>query len=867
MFNIRRFSLVSFCLGLGLALLLPWLNPWGWGLQVSLSQNESVPLTVQAQRAYDQGNLTQAIALWQGLIETYQQQGKPLEAAQLYGHQAQAYRYLGNWPQANQSLKQGLQLAQGSDNDILAELYNVQGTLQLAQGQNELARQTWKTAAQLFQAQGNPEGFRRSQLNQSKALMALGLYPQACQQALTLFSFTAKTCPDLSFTKLTQQLERLEVEPTTEQINAWLLLANTLRNVGQLGGSQAILEKLWTVTQEPGLKSEIAFHLGQLERANANPQKAVEWYQNAVTLAPRLNLTVQAQLALFKQWLEQSDFTQAETLRPVLAANLDKLPLSHNQLYAQLNFLEQLIDWKTLNTSRNTQTSLPSWENFIQQLQTIQQQAQAIADQRAENYSWGILGRVQSKNQQLLAAQQTTETAIAQAEMLNAPELLYRWQWQLAQIQEKQGQTAQAQTHYLGAIATLKIVTRDLVNNPDFQLAFQRNGEGLYRQFLNFLLTPNAQGTIPLEQLTLARQTLESLQVEELNNFFRAVCLTAQPQNIDQRDEQTAVIYPIILPNRLALILSLPNQPLQVVSSPIDQAQLTMAIAQLRQGLVTRSRRDFYAPAQQLYQAIIQPLEPILKQQTALKTLVFVPDGALRNIPLGTLYDGRQFLIERYQVAITPGLTLLASAPNSVSTSPTLFAGITENQGRSQPLLYVEQELNSVQSQTTVTPLLNQNFVPNQLQRRLTYNRFEIVHLASHGRFSSQLQDTFIDTWEKPLNVTELVNLLQRSNPTGENAINLLILSACETAIGDQRAALGLAGMAVRSGAKSTLATLWSVNDEATAKFMGEFYQQFVTQKVSKAEALRQTQLALLKDPWFKHPFYWGAYILVGDWL
>ncbi|MFM7577431.1 MAG: CHAT domain-containing protein, partial [Microcystaceae cyanobacterium] len=196
-----------------------------------------------------------------------------------------------------------------------------------------------------------------------------------------------------------------------------------------------------------------------------------------------------------------------------------------------------------------------------------------------------------------------------------------------------------------------------------------------------------------------------------------------------------------------------------------------------------------------------------------------------------------------------------------------LFAGITENQGRSQPLLYVEQELNSVQSQTAVTPLLNQNFVPNQLQRRLIYNRFEIVHLASHGRFSSQLQDTFIDTWEKPLNVTELVNLLQRSNPTGDNAINLLILSACETAIGDQRAALGLAGMAVRSGAKSTLATLWSVNDEATAKFMGEFYRQFVIQKVSKAEALRQTQLALLKDPWFKHPFYWGAYILVGDWL
>ncbi len=862
MFNIRHFSLVSFLWGLGLALVLPWLNPWGWGLTIGLAQSVSVPL--QAQQAYDQGNLTQAIALWQGLIATYQQQGKTLEAAQLYGNLAQAYRYQGNWPQANQAINQGLQLAQGSDSGILAELYNIQGALQLAQGQSEKARQTWKTSAELFQAQGDLGGWRRSQLNQSKALMALGLYPQACNQALNVVGFTETQCQDLRFDSLTQHLQRLDLDPTTEQINAWLLLANTLRNLGQLGGSQAILEKLWTVTQEPGLKSEMAFHLGQLEQANNNPVLAKNWYQQAINLAPRLNLKIQAQLALFQQVLGESDFAQAETLKQSIANNLTQLPLSHSQLYAQLNFLEQLIHWKSLNLS---QSSLPSWDNLIQQLQTLRQPAQAIADQRAENYRLGMLGRVQMANQQLLAAQNATQTAIAQAEMLNAPELLYRWQWQLAEIYESQGQTAQAQKNYLGAIATLKIVTRDLVNNPDFQLAFQKNVEGLYRQFLNFLLTPQTQGSIPLEELTLARQTLESLQVEELNNFFRAICLTAQPENIDRRDEKTAVIYPIILPERLGLILSLPDQPLQFFASPITQPQLETAIAQLRQGLVTRSRRDFYAPAQQLYQAIIQPLEPLLKQQQAIQTLVFVPDGALRHIPLGTLYDGRKFLIERYQVAITPGLTLLASAPNSASTSPTLFAGITENQGRSQPLFYVEQEFNSVQSQTAVTPLLNQDFVATQLQRRLTYNHFGIVHLASHGRFSSQLQDTFIDTWEKPLNVTDLVNLLQRSNPTGENAINLLILSACETAIGDQRAALGLAGMAVRSGAKSTMATLWSVNDEATAKFMGEFYRQFVTQKVSKAEAIRQTQLALLKDPWFKHPFYWGAYILVGDWL
>ena len=95
----------------------------------------------------------------------------------------------------------------------------------------------------------------------------------------------------------------------------------------------------------------------------------------------------------------------------------------------------------------------------------------------------------------------------------------------------------------------------------------------------------------------------------------------------------------------------------------------------------------------------------------------------------------------------------------------------------------------------------------------------------------------------------------------------MLILSACETAAGDNRAALGLAGFAVRAGARSTLATLWSVNDQASAVIMEEFYKQLSTNKLSKAEALRQAQLTMLADRWYKHPFYWSAYTLVGNWL
>ena len=92
-------------------------------------------------------------------------------------------------------------------------------------------------------------------------------------------------------------------------------------------------------------------------------------------------------------------------------------------------------------------------------------------------------------------------------------------------------------------------------------------------------------------------------------------------------------------------------------------------------------------------------------------------------------------------------------------------------------------------------------------------------------------------------------------------------MSACQTAAGDTQAALGLAGVAVRSGARSTVATLWSIQDNSTAELMTQFYRVLKNSEISKAEALRQAQLSLLRDPKYQHPFYWSAFVLVGNWL
>ena len=164
--------------------------------------------------------------------------------------------------------------------------------------------------------------------------------------------------------------------------------------------------------------------------------------------------------------------------------------------------------------------------------------------------------------------------------------------------------------------------------------------------------------------------------------------------------------------------------------------------------------------------------------------------------------------------------------------------------------------------------LLNQKFTSKSLEKEIGSHPFNVVHLATHGQFSSQARNTFILAADGPINVRQLDNLLRTRNQSRPEAIELLVLSACETATGDKRAALGLAGVAVRAGTRSTLASLWRIDDKATAIFIGEFYRELAKAGVTKAEALRRAQMAFLKKyPNYSRPSYWAPYVLVGNWL
>ncbi|MGI2908439.1 CHAT domain-containing protein, partial [Tolypothrix sp. VBCCA 56010] len=386
---------------------------------------------------------------------------------------------------------------------------------------------------------------------------------------------------------------------------------------------------------------------------------------------------------------------------------------------------------------------------------------------------------------------------------------------------------------------------------------------------------PNSQFSVSQDNLKQARNVIEALQLSELENFFREACLQAKPKQIDdvvdKNDSTAAVIYPIILKDRIEIILKLPNESeLSHYTTYKEAKEVESTLDKLGQYLKEPDRiNDVKKLSQKLYEWLIQPLEADLAK-IKMKTLVFVLDGSLRNIPMGVLYDEKQkqYLIEKYAIALAPGLQLIDPKPLQGRELNVLIAGVSEQreiEGRSfPPLNNVIVESKKIHSTIPKSQeLLNRTFTEKNVQNQIKEAPFSVVHIATHGEFSSNAEKTFILTWEQLLKVKDFDNLLRLRN-TSDRAIELLVLSACQTASGDKRATLGLAGIAVRAGARSTLATLWSVEDQSTAELMNQFYQE-LAQRETKAKALRHAQLALLAK--YQTPYFWAPYVLVGNWL
>ena len=881
-----------------------------------VSSSHTVRLIEQAEQLYQAEQYAQASQVWQQAVTAFEQQSDILNQAMALSNLALTQQKLGSLTLAETTIVSSLELLHAQSiaapqQRILANSLDIRGNIARSHGKSRLAIETWQQAENIYQELNENQAVIRNRINQAQALQDLGYYRRAGKILSSVQTSLSKK-PD-----------------STDKVSALLSLGNTLRAVGSLEGSQGSLEVLQQAlkiakklnageqkdavllslgntvralgnrveqsqtTQQANLYSSQCLADNIVENAAVYYKQAADFYQRSA-LSTDLETKNKAQLNLLSlpsqnQTLLNRRASSASTSRsrgskeiPRLIANiktnLAHLPVTRTTVYERLNLVQSLIYLQPntvefpspiVRQCRSSSNFKISWGQIESEVKIALRQAQQLQDKPAIAYASGYLGAVYQQTGKLTQARQLTEQALFAIDSnaidnTVAPEITYLWQWQLGRIDRLQNDTTAALQAYNSAFNSLQSLSSNLVAvNPEMQFAFRNQIEPLYRERVALLLA-NSQPS--QENLVQARDTIEALQLAQLNNFFREACLDAEPQEIEQLDPTAAIVYSIILPNRLAVILSQPRQPLGYYQTAIEPQVIDRTLEDLYATFSPISLTKSLQPNQTFYNWLVRPLENELVANKT-NTLVFILDGVMRGIPVAALHDGKQYLVEKYGLALTPGLQLLTSRSLTSDTLETIAGGLIASRQGFSSLPYVEVEVSKIADLVPSEILLDKNFTRDRLREQITTSPYPIVHLATHGQFSSRAEDTFLLTWDDRINVKYLDQLLQDRNFAEDTPIELLILSACQTATGDKQAALGLAGVAVRSGARSTLATLWTIEDNSTAELMIEFYREIKKPGTTKAEALRQAQLSLLRSPKYQHPYYWSAFVLVGNWL
>ncbi|PSB06348.1 hypothetical protein C7B62_23085 [Pleurocapsa sp. CCALA 161] len=851
------------------------------------SQSDGLGLSLQAQRLYQMGELVPAAMTWQKAAKAFEAQGDRLGKTTSLINQSQVLQDLGLYPRACITLLQAFNLEDSQCNTAQVEQLiqlkqPAQITLVEGIGLRSLGiilqKKGMLTQAQKIM-QLSVVGTRNTS-ESGATLLALGNIHQALGNQIR---------DRWNYEYITEIIDR---QDPNNALKPYLTALKTYSQVAREPHTQLLTQ---TQAQLNHLSLLIELETWWQQQTQRRIQSWQRLDQEAsVEMAEKFSAALSAELA-----------DKTTKLITEIGANLPQLPATHQGIYAQINYAQSLTRLQQINMVESI-------------LQKALQQSQLIKDRRGESYALGYLGQNYGLQGKLNQAIALTNQALALAEAQNvhndAREVSYLWQSQLGLLLEQSGRREEAIAAYTSAFNTLQSLRTDLnTNNQVVQFNFRQEVKPVYLRLANLLLSDHRQAsltksitvsntanTTDQNNLELARRVIESLQLAELDNFFQDPCSPTADLaiTIDDLDPQAAVIYPIVLSDRLEVILSMAGQPLKLFTTNVSSKEVDRTLDALYDSLYNQSINNsavnifsttplnprevientqaLLPNLQEIYRWLIKPIESELSSNQ-IETLVFIPSGKLQNVPMAALYDGKQYLLEKHSVVLAPSLQLLNTQSKPRNKLKVLAAGLSQQveiQGEIFPALNnVPEELKQIE---TIFPrsrqLLDREFTAEKIKQQLQAD-FPIIHLATHGVFSSDPQQTFLVTGDR--NVIDLdafSTLLNSSNTKPE----LIVLSACDTATGDERAVLGLAGVAVRSGS-STVASLWSVEDSSTSKLMSQFYRQLSNPATKKVDALQQAQLFLIESlranpPLSElkqlppHPYYWAAYVLVGNW-
>lgn len=671
-----------------------------------------------------------------------------------------------------------------------------------------------------------------------------------------------------------ERLERALAQTAADGALRTVLTAQLGGAYLQAGDTQRALPLLTAALEaarampDDALAGAVLNDLGALHDREQAPERALDAYQQALRLAQTTGdaaLTLRASFNAAKISLERGDDEGAHRLALAARQAAESLETSHAKVQGLLRAGQTLLEIARRNSGARAQAI----EQAHASLHAALQLARELGDPRLLSAAQGSRGAAYQLAGRLEEALTLTRAAIHAAQAAHANELLFYWHWQSGRIFRRLGdQSEQALAAYRRAFSVYQ--SGAAVPLPAASLFVSEPATAAFLELADLLLQRSGttrEAAAVQSQLREARDVIEALKARELQDYFRDSCVAearARVQTLEQAiDPGTAVLYPIVLPDRLELLLSHGHE-IARVSVAVSADTLQDSALKFRAELERQRTLRYLPHAQTLYDWLIRPLDETLTAR-GITTLVTVPDYALRAVPMAALHDGERFLIERFAVAMVPGLELTDPRPLPQRSTRTLLAGLTEPVHGFPALAHVESELQSVSAYYPGRVLVDDAFQRARLGSELTGERYAIAHIASHGEFSGDARKSFVLAHDGKITLDELSRHIG-VNRLRDDPLDLLTLSACHTAAGDERAALGLAGMAVKAGARSVVAALWPIHDEATALLMAEMYRQLREAGAPKAVALQRAQAKLIGITRYRHPGYWSAFVLVGNW-
>lgn len=515
------------------------------------------------------------------------------------------------------------------------------------------------------------------------------------------------------------------------------------------------------------------------------------------------------------------------------------------------------------------------------------------------------------------------EQALASAALSDkAEDVKINLEWRLGRGFSAIGQKERALAAYQRAMFHVETLRKDMpLELPDGRSTYSALYSPLFLEFVSLQLDVlDGQNLLAQREnqpeLYRTKNAIEFLRQAEMQDFLGDRCLDNETETEHRLDSGTALIYPIVLKDRLELLFELPDGLFRR-RVPISSAQLTSQALTFASALRNGSD-EYHGHAQTLYQWLIQPMMPKL-EESKISTLIVVPDRELRLFPFAALHDGSRFLIEKLAIGYVTGIKMTNMSPQSRGKSSALLAGVAEPgpvvekismedimqspgdpvrgglsksrsvQGKLRSsritreaehtsrelrldimrktlaLPGVKDEIQGLSQQMGGAALLDAEFTVGQFRDAMEEGSYSVVHVASHGVFGGSAESSYILAYDDVLGINRLQGLLG-SQKFQKTPLELLTLSACETAEGNERAPLGIAGAAIRAKAKSVLGTLWPVEDTVARTTMESFYKEIKENGSSKAVALQKAQKQFIGSETYFHPFFWAPFSLIGNW-